>query len=164
MRNWNETKESRSSFYAMATAIGPERRLRTVLGSVSAELARAADVPAIAVKLLDDDEQTLHYVATHGLPATWDDDKTLDLGRSPLNQRCIEGEVLVAGRVESGEPLAMRQELTDLGFRSALLAPLTVGDRGYRHAELLLHVDGSVSLVGYAVSSVGSRAGSDRHR
>ena len=113
----------------MATAIGPERRLEAVLEAVSAELARTADVPAVAVKLLDEDERALHYVATHGLPETWKDDKTPELARSPLNKRCIDGEVLVVGRVETGEPLAMRQELVDLGFRSAVLAPLTVGDR-----------------------------------
>jgi signal transduction histidine kinase len=115
--------------YAMATAIGPERHLNTVLGSVSAELARTADVRAVAVKLLDKDEQTLHYVATHGLPDDWAEHKTIHLDRSQLNQRCIHGEVLVAGRVDGGEPLQLRQELRDLGFRSAVLAPLTVADR-----------------------------------
>ena len=51
----------------------------------------------MAVKLLDEDEQTLHYVATHGLPDDWAEHKTIHLDRSQLNQRCIHGEVLVDG-------------------------------------------------------------------
>ena len=111
------------------TNIGPERHLDVVLSGITAELSRAAAVPAVAVKLLDEAGSELRYVAAHGLPEDWLEGKILPMDRSPLNQRCIEGEVLVSGSVDGGEPLALRQELAELGFRSAVLAPLRAGTR-----------------------------------
>jgi signal transduction histidine kinase len=115
--------------YTLVTSIGAERHLDVVLATVTAELSTAAAVPAVSVKLLDDDGRTLRYVAAHGLPREWLETKALHLDRSPLNRRCIEGETLVSGRIEDGEQLELRQELQELGFRSAVLAPLRVTNR-----------------------------------
>ncbi len=113
----------------MVTSIGAERRLDAVLAGITAELSAVADVPAVAVKLLDEDRSELRYVAAHGLPAEWLETKVVHLDRSPLNQRCIDGETLVSGSVDGTEPLELRQELEDLGYHSAVLVPLKLADR-----------------------------------
>ena len=114
--------------YTMVRAIGTERRMEPVLSTVMGELAKVLEIPGVAVKLLDPDEATLRYVATHGLP----DDlsaKTIEVARSPLNRRILAGETLVHGRIGGEEALQLQAELSAAGIRSAALAPLRLEDR-----------------------------------
>jgi signal transduction histidine kinase len=117
------------SMYAMVCAIGAERRLAPVLDTVVRELATVMGVPAVAVKLLDEKERTLRYVAAHGLPPGLVQDTVISLDRSPLNRRVIEGETLVNSRVSRDGSLQLQDELIDLGIRSAVLTPLKIEDR-----------------------------------
>ncbi len=115
--------------YRMLAAIGAERRLGPVLSAITAEMARAAQVPAVAVKLLSEDRRTLRYAAAHGLPDDLIMEKTIYLDRSPVNRRVIEGETLVESNLDREDAMQLRRELLDLGIRSAVLAPLKVEDR-----------------------------------
>jgi signal transduction histidine kinase len=115
-----------NSLYAMVCAIGAERHLAPTLATVARELARVTGVPAAAVKLLSEDGKTLRYVAAHGLPEDLVENAVIDLDQSPLNRRIVEGETLVHGRDDT---LQLQDELSALGIRSAILAPLEVEGR-----------------------------------
>ncbi len=114
--------------YRMLTAIGVGRRMQPVLTAVTAEMAAAARVDAVAVKLLSEDGQTLRYVAAHGLPEELITKQVIHLDRSPINRRAIAGET-VESRLDRTLEMQLQQELLDLGIRSAVLAPLKVEDR-----------------------------------
>ena len=114
--------EKLKSLYAMVAAIGAERQLKPMLDTVTAELAAVMGVSGVAVKLLSEDGAVLHYVASYGLPeeltAT-----VIEVDRSPLNQRVLDGETLVRGHL-GDDPLQLQEELRALGIESAVLAPL----------------------------------------
>ncbi len=114
--------------YRMLAAIGAERRMQPVLQAVTAEMAEAARVDAVAIKLLSDDRLTLRYVAAHGLPEELIAERIIYLDRSPVNRRAIEGET-VESSLEREEEMQLQRELRDLGIRRAALAPLKVEDR-----------------------------------
>ena len=118
-----------NSLYAMVRAIGAHRRLAPILETVARELAKATDVPATAVKLLSEDGKTLRYVAAHGLPRELLDKTVIRVDQSPLNRRILDGETLVHGRIGGDPAQRHKSELAPLGFRSAVLAPLTVESR-----------------------------------
>jgi signal transduction histidine kinase len=118
-----------NSLYAMVRAIGAHRRLAPILETVVGELASATDVPAAAVKLLSEDGKTLRYVAAHGLPKELLDKTVIRVDQSPLNRRILDGETLVHGRIGGDPAQRHKSELAPLGFRSAVLAPLTVESR-----------------------------------
>ncbi len=113
--------------YRMLAAIGAERQMQPVLSAVTAEMARAARVDAVAVKLLSEDRLTLRYVAAHGLPEELITEQVIYLDRSPINRRAIDGET-VESRLDEDE-MQLQRELRDLGIRSAVLAPLKVENR-----------------------------------
>ena len=124
-----DLNEKLNSLYAIIRTIGGERHLEPILATATSELAKVMEIPAVAVKLLSEDGETLRYVAAHGLPSELTREKVVHLDQSPLNQRIIDGETLVEARIAEDDTLQLRQELSALGIRSAVLAPLKVEDR-----------------------------------
>jgi len=124
-----DLNEKLNSLYAIVRTIGGERHLEPILATATSELAKVMEIPAVAVKLLSEDGKTLRYVAAHGLPSELTQEKVVHLDQSPLNQRIIDGETLVEARIDEDDTLQLRQELSALGIRSAVLAPLKVEDR-----------------------------------
>ena len=118
-----------NSLYAIVRSIGVERHLGPILETSTSELAKVLEIPAVAVKLLSEDGKTLRYVASHGLPDELTQEKVVRLDQSPLNRRIINGETLVETRIDEDDSLQLRQELSALGIKSAILAPLKVEDR-----------------------------------
>ncbi len=115
--------------YAMVGAISAERHLEPILHTVTAEMTRVMEVPAATVKLLSEDGKSLRYVASQGLPEDLVTRTVIDLERSPLNRRVIEGETLVQAVVRDDDTLQLGPVLTELGIQSAAFAPLAVEDR-----------------------------------
>ena len=124
-----ELNDKLNSLYAIVRTIGVERHLGPILETATSELAKVMEIPAVAVKLLSEDRETLRYVASYGLPDELTQEKVVRLDQSPLNRRIIEGETLVEARIDEGDTLQLRQELSALGIKSAILAPLKVEDR-----------------------------------
>ena len=118
-----------NSLYAMAGSISAERHLDPILETVTTEMARVMEVPAVAVKLLGEDGTTLRYVAAHGLPPDLVAETVIEVERSPLNRRILEGETLVQGVLGGDESLQLEKEFRELGIQSAILAPLRVEER-----------------------------------
>jgi len=134
-----------NGLYAMVRAIGAERHLAPILSTVVRELAAVTGVPAAAVKLLSEDGETLRYVAAHGLPQGLVESAVIRLDQSPLNRRIIEGETLVHGGVGGDEKMQLQDELSALGIRSAVLAPLRVEDRVIGTLGVYAHAAGRFS-------------------
>jgi len=118
-----------NGLYAIVRSIGAERRLDPILATVTSELAKVLEIPAVAVKLLAEDGKTLRYVATHGVADDVLGDKVIHLDSSPLNRRILAGETVVLGGTGPGADDALQEEFAGLGLRSAALAPLKVEDR-----------------------------------
>lgn len=134
-----DLNEKLNSLYAMVCAIGAERHLAPILETVTSELARATGVPAVAVKLLSEDGESLRFVAAHGLPDQIVSDSVVRLDQSPLNRRIMEGETLASGPAEGDESLLLQKELSALGIRSAVLAPLKIDDKTMGTLGLYAH-------------------------
>ena len=118
-----------SSLYAMVAEIGAQRRLEPILDTVTTELVRVLDVPAVAIKLLAEDGRSLRYVAGRGLPRSFLEETVIELDQSPVNRRVIEGETVVHSRFDGPEASPLGNALINLGFRSAVLAPLRLEHR-----------------------------------
>jgi len=120
--------ERLSSLYAIMNTIGSERRLEPILSIATSELTPVLDVAGVTVKLLGDDGKSLRYAASHGLPAGLAVDKVVEVAKSPLNRKVLDGETLVLGRV-ADHSFQLRDELLAAGIRSVMFAPLTVDGR-----------------------------------
>jgi signal transduction histidine kinase len=87
------------------------------------------DVQAISVKLLSEDGKFLQFAAAHGLPSEFLKDKVIEVGKSPLNRRVIEGEPFVTGHVTQREFFQFGEDLEAARLQSVQFVPLIVENR-----------------------------------
>ncbi|MDH4188549.1 MAG: HAMP domain-containing histidine kinase, partial [Nitrospira sp.] len=118
-----------NSLYVMTQAIVSTRRLEQMLHVVTSELAEVMDVRGISVKLLSEDGKLLRYAAAQGLPPEFVKDKMIEVAKSPLNRRIIEGEPFVTGHVTQREMFQFGEDLAAAHLQSVLFVPLTVEER-----------------------------------
>jgi signal transduction histidine kinase len=118
-----------NTLYTMTQAIGSAQRLEQVLNIATSELARVMDVQAISVKLLSEDGKFLQYAAAHGLPAEFLKNKVVEVAKSPLNRRVIEGDPFVTGRVTQRESFQFGEDLEAARVKSVQFVPLIVENR-----------------------------------
>jgi signal transduction histidine kinase/uncharacterized membrane protein len=118
-----------NTLYTMTQAIGSTQRLEQVLNIATSELARVMDVQAISVKLLSEDGKFLQYAAAHGLPAEFLKNKVVEVAKSPLNRRVIEGDPFVTGHVTQRESFQFGEDLEAARVKSVQFVPLIVENR-----------------------------------
>jgi signal transduction histidine kinase len=105
------------------------RRLAPVLEVVCAELAKVMNVPGISVKLLDENGQHLQFAASCGLPETLTEQRVIEVQRSPLNRRILEGEPYVTGNVTEQDLFQLGEQLAAADIKSVLFVPLRREER-----------------------------------
>ncbi|RJP16612.1 MAG: GAF domain-containing protein [Candidatus Abyssobacteria bacterium SURF_5] len=118
-----------NSLYMMTQTILSTPRLDQVLGKVVTELAQVMNVQGSSVKLLSEDGKQLRYAAVHGLPVEWTNNKVVEVDKSPLNRRIIEGEPFVTGHATQREMFQFGEDLVAAQLQSVLFVPLMVEKR-----------------------------------
>ncbi len=124
-----ELNNKLNSLYVVTQAILSSQHLDEVLNTMAAELAKVMDVVAISVKLLSEDGKELRYAAAHGLPAEFIKSRVVEVAKSPLNRRVIEGEPFVTGRVTEREMFQFGEDLAAANLQSVLFVPLAIEDK-----------------------------------
>ena len=117
------------ALFSMTEAIGSIQRLEQLLPVVTGELGRVMAVKGISVKLLSEDGRFLRYAAAYGLPEEFTRGKEVEVDKSPLNRRIMEGEPFVTGQVTAKELFQFGEALAAAQIRSVLFVPLTVEER-----------------------------------
>lgn len=119
-------KDKFNTLLSMVQTINTVKDVNEALAFVTFELVAVMDVQAISVKLLSEDSLHLHYAASHGLPPDFIRDKVVEVARSPLNRRIIQGEPFVTGKVTERETFQFGEDLAASNIQSVLFVPLTV--------------------------------------
>ena len=118
-----------NTLYTMTQAVGSKQHLEEVFSVACSELARAMDVQAISVKLLSEDGNFLKFASAYGLPEDILKHKVVEVAKSPLNRRVIEGEPFVTGHVTHGESFQFGEDLEAAKLNSVQFVPLIVENR-----------------------------------
>ncbi len=118
-----------NTLYTMTQAIGAKQHLEQVFRIGCSELARAMEVQAISIKLLSDDGKFLQFAATYGLPGEILKHRVVEVAKSPLNRRVIEGEPFVTGHVTHRESFQFGEDLEAAQLQSVQFVPLIVENR-----------------------------------
>jgi signal transduction histidine kinase len=117
------------SVFSILETIGSVRDLNRVLETAVSEVALVMQVKGVSVKLLNEDGRFLRYAAAFGLPERMVQEKVVEVDRSPLNKRVIQGEPFVTGQVTATEMFQFGETLTEAHFRSVLFVPLNLEGR-----------------------------------
>ena len=115
--------------FSILETIGSVRDLNRVLETAVSEVALVMQVKGVSVKLLSEDGKLLRYAAAFGLPERMIREKVVEVERSPLNKRIIQGEPFVTGRVTATEMFQFGEALSEANFRSVLFVPLNLEGR-----------------------------------
>jgi signal transduction histidine kinase len=118
-----------AALYAMVHSIGTIREPAKVLTLVTGELARVMGIKAVSVKLLSEDGATLRYAAAHGLPPDFGGERAIEVAKSSLNRRIIEGEPYVTGSLSRREMFQFGEDFAAARLESVLFVPLSVEER-----------------------------------
>jgi signal transduction histidine kinase len=110
--------------FSMIQTIGSTPNLNQVLNIVSSQTAAVMNVKGITIKLLSADGKYLRYAAAHGLPDAFVREKLVEVGKSPLNKRIIEGEPFITGNVSAGDMFQFGEVLAEARIKSVLFLPL----------------------------------------
>ena len=117
------------SVFSILETIGSVRDLHRVLETAVAEVAGVMQVKGASVKLLSEDGKFLRYEAAFGLPDAMIQEKLVEVERSPLNKRIIEGEPFVTGQVTTREMFQFGETLSAAHIQSVLFVPLNLEGR-----------------------------------
>jgi signal transduction histidine kinase len=117
------------SIFSTLDVIGSVRDLKRALETAVAEVALVMQVKGISVKLLSEDGKLLRYAAAFGLPESMVREKAVEVERSPLNKRVIQGEPFVTGQVTATEMFQFGETLSAAHLQSVLFVPLTLEGR-----------------------------------
>jgi len=123
------TRRRLQSIFSMLDVIGSVRDLKRVLETAVAEVTLVMQVKGISVKLLSEDGKLLRYAAAFGLPESMVREKVVEVERSPLNKRVIQGEPFVTGQVTATEMFQFGETLSAAHLQSVLFVPLTLEGR-----------------------------------
>jgi signal transduction histidine kinase len=115
--------------FSILEAIGSVRDLNRVLETAVSEVALVMRIKGVSVKLLSEDGKYLRYAAAFGLPERMVREKVVEVARSPLNKRVIEGEPFVTGQVTATEMFQFGETLSEAHFQSVLFVPLNLEGR-----------------------------------
>ena len=124
-----ELNEKLNTLYNVIQAIGSTQKFKQVLQAVTRELASVMEVQGISIKLLSEDGKFLRYAAAHGLPESIFRNRVVEVAKSPLNRRIIEGEPFITGQVTQREMFQFGEDLAAAHLQSVLFVPLTVEER-----------------------------------
>lgn len=114
--------------FSIIQTIGSTPDINQSLNIVSSQSAAAMNVQGISIKLLSEDGNYLRYVAAHGLPDAFIGEKLVDLSKSPLNSRIIEGDPYITGNLSAREMFQFGEVLAEAQIKSVLFLP--VGRKG----------------------------------
>jgi signal transduction histidine kinase len=117
------------SIFSILETIGSVHDLRQVLETAVAEVAGVMQVKGASVKLLSEDGKLLRYAAAFGLPDSMVREKVVEVDRSPLNKRVIEGEPFITGQVTTRELFQFGETLSEAHIQSVLFVPLHLQGR-----------------------------------
>lgn len=116
------------SLYRISEALSSSLDLEPMLLRVLEATVKEMWLKAASIRLLDRERQILRLVAAHGLSQRYLAKGDVHLDKSPIDQRALQGEVVVLYDVEREPGFEYPEEAAQEGIRSVLVVPLKLKD------------------------------------
>lgn len=118
-----------NALYVITKTISSANRFQAILDIVTTELAKVMSVRGITIKLLSEDGKQLRYASVYGLPPEFSMERIIEVDKSPINRRIIEGEPFVIGNLTRREQFQLAEDLAAAKIKSVLFVSLKSEDR-----------------------------------
>lgn len=120
----DSTNAKLTALYSMVREMGSLLDLQELMDSATRQAARIMGVKACSIKLLDERRQSLRFASTYGLSVDYLSKGSVDIDRSPINKKIVEGSPYVIGRIEEKDYFQYPEDIRKEGIASLLCLPL----------------------------------------
>lgn len=115
-----------TSLYEMVKGMGLCSDLQELMDLASRNASKIMGVKGCAVKLLDDTGKTLRFASTYGLSENYISKGAIDIEKSPVNRKIIEGSLCSIGKIEEKDYFQYPEDIQKEGIESMMCLPLRV--------------------------------------
>ncbi len=120
----DSTNAKLTALYSMVKEMGARTDLKELMDSATRQAAQIMGVKACSIKLLDDRRQALRFASTYGLSEDYLSKGSVDVDKSPINKKILEGSPYVIGRIEEKDYFQYPEDIRKEGIASLLCLPL----------------------------------------
>ena len=115
-----------TALYEMVTHMGRHSDLQALMDMATRSAARIMGVKGCSIKLLDSSGRSLSFASTFGLSEDYVAKGSIDVTKSPINRRIIQGSVFSIGKIDEKEYFQYPEDVEKEGISSMVCLPLRV--------------------------------------
>lgn len=115
-----------TSLYEMVKGMGLCSDLQELMDLATRKASKIMGVKGCAIKLLDDAGKTLRFASTYGLSENYISKGAIDIEKSPINRKIIEGSLCSIGKIEEKDYFQYPEDIQKEGIESMMCLPLRV--------------------------------------
>ncbi|HDR14653.1 MAG TPA: GAF domain-containing protein, partial [Desulfobacteraceae bacterium] len=115
-----------TALYEMVKNMGVYSDLDELMDMATRSAARIMGVKGCSIKLLDSSGKTLSFASTFGLSEDYVAKGTIDVEKSPVNRRIVQGSVFSIGKIDEKEYFQYPEDVEKEGISSMVCLPLRV--------------------------------------
>jgi two-component sensor histidine kinase len=115
-----------TALYEMLKKIGLCSDLQELMDLATRSSAGIMGVKACSIKLLDEGRKRLKFASTYGLSEDYVSKGVVDIDRSPINRKIIEGSFFSIGKIEEKDYFQYPEDIRKEGIASMICLPLRV--------------------------------------
>jgi two-component sensor histidine kinase/uncharacterized protein YigA (DUF484 family) len=115
-----------TALYEMVKNMGLYSDLDELMDMATRSAVRIMGVKGCSIKLLDASGKTLSFASTFGLSEDYVAKGTIDVEKSPVNRRIVQGSVFSIGKIDEKEYFQYPEDIEKEGISSMVCLPLRV--------------------------------------
>jgi len=115
-----------TALYELVKRMGLCSDLQDLLDTATRSVASIMGVKGSSIKLLDETRKKLIFSSTYGLSENYLAKGTIDIEKSPINRRIIEGSFVAMGRIDEADYFQYPEDIRKEGIASMVCLPLRV--------------------------------------
>ena len=125
-RDLDSSNVKLTALYEMVREMGYHVELKGLMDSATRQAATIMGVKACSIKLMDEQGKQLRFASTYGLSEDYLSKGSVDIDKSPINRKIIEGSSYVIGRIDDKDYFQFPEDIRKEGIASMLCLPLKV--------------------------------------
>lgn len=118
-----------TALYTMVRQMAVCTGFQELMDAATYGTARVMGVKACSIKLLDDQHRLLRFASTYGLSQDYLDRGEIDIEKSPINRKIINGALYTIGKIEEKDYFQYPENILKEGIASMICLPLKVEKR-----------------------------------
>jgi two-component sensor histidine kinase len=115
-----------TALYEVVRRMGLCSELQELLDLATRSVANIMGVKGSSIKLLDETRKKLIFSSTYGLSENYLAKGVIDIEKSPINRRIIEGSFVAMGRIDEEDYFQYPEDIRKEGIASMVCLPLRV--------------------------------------